>query len=340
MQHDVIYLTGAADDNAAPGLGIGLSSILERCSGEIRPYLVLDGVSDENLARFKALEDKYGVKIEYVQADRFKGLYRDAKQGSHISYVTYYRLSLQDYLPPEAKKAIWFDSDMLCLGDIRELWNEDLEGNPLGAVYDPVVTEVGAEGIEYKKIGIDLANGYFNAGLLLIDVDQWRAEQVGAQIRAHMQADPQFGRFRDQSRLNKYFEGRWKELSRRYNLQGRVIGLQSIPLKPFDPQAFQQALRDPLIVHFNGPCKPWQRRTLSPFKSDYRAAWRRSPWRNWHHSENMVSEMRWYFGDLRRHWRRLVWLKRHIPKKSAKSDRYLVFEVLQIIVTVGSYLVA
>lgn len=309
---DAIYLTGAADDNAAPGLGIGLSSVLERCSGEIRPYLVLDGVSEANLARFKALEIRHNVKFEYVDPEPFKKLYRDAKQGGHISYVAYYRLSLPDYLPQEARRAIWFDSDMLALGDIRELWNEDLENQPLGAVYDPVLTEVGAEGVEYEKIGIDPALGYFNSGLLLIDLDQWRAESIGSHIRAHMKADPNFGRFRDQSRLNKYFAGRWKELPRRYNLQSRVIGVQSIPLKPADPDAFRAALRDPMIVHFNGPCKPWQRRTLNPFKPTYRAAWKRSPWHDWKPSQNLIFETRWFVGDLRRYWRRFVWLKRNM----------------------------
>ncbi len=316
-QMDTIHVTAASDDRMAAGLGIGLFSMFRRTKTPIHAHLVLDNISPINLERFALLDKQFDHQITIIKPD-FKDDYASAKTGTHVNKVAYYRLNMGEYMQ-DVERVIWFDSDMLCLGDIQPLWTEDLEGLPIGAVNDPASIEVTAEGIEYEKIGLQKTDPYFNSGLLLVDLNQWRSLGTKERVLRHMSEDPNFGRFRDQSRLNYFFAKQWKELPEKYNVQARVVGLQS-PLPPSDPDAFHEALVDPVIVHFNGPCKPWQIKMLSPYKKAYRREWMRSPWRDWSEkSSDPIREWRWFLGDLRRHWRRWLWIRGEINKRHSSA---------------------
>lgn len=306
MVGSTIFLTAVADDRMVAPLGITLTSILERSRASYDITVVLDNVGQADIDKLKKLGETFGQTIRLVEPE-FKQLYSNAKSNQWVTKAAYYRIHMADFLPKEAKKAIYLDCDILCLGDLEELWNESLDGHAVAAVYDPTVTEVTDLGLEYELIGTDLKDGYFNSGVLVVDVEQWRAENVAANISKHVQDFPKFGRFHDQSRLNAYFTRRWKRLPLRYNLQARMMGIQLPGLEPTNEGVLRDSISNPMLVHFNGPCKPWQGRLLNPFKRDYIEVWRRSLWSDWHPKQKALEELRWHFGDLRKHWRQLRW---------------------------------
>jgi len=304
-------------------LGITLTSILEKASGPFDITVVLDGVGSADRKKLEELGHSFGQTIRLIEPD-FKGLYTNAKSNQWVTKAAYYRLHMADYLPSEAKRAIYIDSDILCLGDLRELWNEPLNGFPLGAVSDPTVTEPTELGLEYELIGTGRYDGYFNSGVMVVDLDQWRVEHVAEKIAKHIHDYPKFGRFHDQSRLNAYFARRWQPLPLRYNLQARMMGIQLPGMEPTDPKVLAESIANPSLVHFNGPCKPWQHRLVNPFKKDYVAVWKRSLWRDWHPKQRMLEEMRWHFGDLRKHWRQLRWCNQ---MRKAAVPQYAVVDL-------------
>lgn len=308
---DAVYLVVVADDRFVAPLGITLTSIFQRTSGPIDVSVVLENASPEDRQKLSRLAEEYGHQLRLIEPE-FSDRYRNAKSNQWVTKAAYYRLHLGDFLPPEAKRAIYVDSDILCLSDLRRLWNEPLDGKPLAAVQDPTVTEETDLGLEYELIGIGRHDGYFNSGVMVADVEQWRRERVPERILEHIEAVPKFGRFHDQSRLNAYFARRWKPLPLRYNLQARMMGIQLPGLEPTDPRTLSSSLADPVLVHFNGPCKPWQARLLNPFKKDYLQTWKESPWSDWRarRERPLVGEWRWFFGDLRRHWRQYHWCQK------------------------------
>ena len=78
-------------------------------------------------------------------------------------------------LYPQYNKAIYLDSDIVVLGDIAELYNQDLGDNLIAAAPDDVIqtTKVFQEYAE-KVVGVADYRNYFNAGILLMNLDEFR----------------------------------------------------------------------------------------------------------------------------------------------------------------------
>ena len=93
-----------------------------------------------------------------------------------MTSTTYHRLLLPRLVPREVTRAIWLDCDLLVTTDLVRLWETDLGGCHLLAVRDPVVPLVSSRyGIRrWRELGIAPDAPYFNAGVMLLDVDRWR----------------------------------------------------------------------------------------------------------------------------------------------------------------------
>ena len=141
--------------------------------------------------------------------------FRIHASSSHISLVTYYRCMLADYLPASLHRVIYLDSDLLVTGSLAPFWQMPMQGAPVAAVVDAAADDH----TRYKVLCYPEADSYFNAGVLLIDLDWWRANNVGQRCIDYYRAHPERIRFNDQDLLNSLFHGQvcWAPL--RYNAQ-------------------------------------------------------------------------------------------------------------------------
>lgn len=85
-------------------------------------------------------------------------------------------------MKPEIERGIILDTDMIALGDIKELWDVDLKGRVCGAV--PIYN---LTSMEYLReitniIGIKLKHIYMNMGTLLVDFKKWRETDMLAKL--------------------------------------------------------------------------------------------------------------------------------------------------------------
>src|SRR5690606_10417736 len=93
--------------------------------------------------------------------------------------VVYARLLIAQLLPQEVGRAIYLDCDMMVRWPVESLFEMDMDGKPLAAVQDPLATWViGQRDIRDKTDIFDTALPYFNSGMLLIDLDQWRKKDI------------------------------------------------------------------------------------------------------------------------------------------------------------------
>lgn len=88
-------------------------------------------------------------------------------------------------------------------------------------------------------------NKYFNAGVLLANGPVWRDLDISARALRLLSEDPEFCHYGDQSALNAVIAGNWLELSPAWNWQANSRYDFLIPT------------RNPRLVHFTGPIKPW-----------------------------------------------------------------------------------
>ena len=83
------------------------------------------------------------------------------------------RLFIGTLLPKTVKRVLYLDCDTVVVQSIGNLWNLDLKGHVAGAVMEPTIYQV-----VKQEIGLKEQDPYFNSGVLLIDLERWRADGV------------------------------------------------------------------------------------------------------------------------------------------------------------------
>lgn len=76
----------------------------------------------------------------------------------------FYRFLVAPTLASMTDRVLYLDGDMMCRGNMTPLWTMDLTG------FDAAVVTDRREESNAKRVG---TSKYFNAGMMLINVDQW-----------------------------------------------------------------------------------------------------------------------------------------------------------------------
>lgn len=155
-----------------------------------------------------------------------------------ITRTAYARLFLGEFLPEDVERVVYVDCDVMFERDIGELWSTDLAGYALGAVDNRYWEDPKRH---QDRLGLTTPS-YFNSGVLLVDLAQWREEGVGARALAFARDAGERLTLHDQDALNGALHGGWKELPLHWNTW--VIH----PELRADSQA---------VFHFMGAPKPW-----------------------------------------------------------------------------------
>jgi lipopolysaccharide biosynthesis glycosyltransferase len=129
------------------------------------------------------------------------------------------------------------------------------------------------------SLGIDDAARYFNAGVLVVNLDQWRRERATDNLVRFVTSREALSWF-DQDALNSVFAGRWKPLHPRWNAMNSLWTWPDLAADIFGTAAVREATSNPGILHFEGPSlsKPWHYLCPHPWRSEYRSTLVRTPW--------------------------------------------------------------
>jgi lipopolysaccharide biosynthesis glycosyltransferase len=190
---------------------------------------------------------------------------------AHYSIDNYTRLWMADFFPASVGKVLYLDSDMIVAGDIGGLWRADLGEAILGAVTIPGSTRCAAFGIPEDY-------GYFNSGVLVVDLARWRQENIFAQLLEYLGANSDKIVDADQDVLNACLYDRRLALPYIYN----AISPFFFDYHPMGmSEAEIAAVRDQArIIHFNGASKPWSYLCRHPRRADYWRYLARTEWRD------------------------------------------------------------
>lgn len=217
-----ITIVAATDNFYAILLAALIKSIeVNHVSGElIHFYIIDDGISEKNIQMITGSANPAMFKLHWQKTKDV--VPKDVKiptDKSAFPITTYMRLFAPYIIPADTKKMLYLDVDMIVMKDISELWNTDLQGHLFAAAQD-LCEIVGSDwgGIpNYKELGIDPASKYFNAGLLLVDPIQWRAQDISNKVITAINVNMDSVNFADQYGLNVVLHGQWLELDRRWN---------------------------------------------------------------------------------------------------------------------------
>ena len=171
----------------------------------------------------------------------------------YISSAALLRIYALDALAQHYQHVAYLDSDVfLRWGKLSDLTRLSFDGAPLAAVRDRAHWGAEVEQWVARKYLPSLPEGarsrYFNSGVLIINSDVYAAQEVSSRALHFLEHHPDICHYGDQSALNAAINGNWAELSPSWNWQANTRYDFMIPA------------RDPRIVHFTGPVKPWKDR--------------------------------------------------------------------------------
>ena len=138
---------------------------------------------------------------------------------------------------------------MVVTQSLHDLFNLDMRGYPVAAVQDSVLART-----EWKH-PIDLhTTPYFNSGMLLADLVQWREHNIAAQLLKTAACLNEAVLYGDQCFLNTVFRNSWLELNESWNFQtGAVEYFQKRNLG----EVFPKPDTVPPVIHYTTRAKPW-----------------------------------------------------------------------------------
>jgi lipopolysaccharide biosynthesis glycosyltransferase len=250
----------AIDESYVRPLCVALTSLAASCApvlGQLRVVLVYEELSAYALQTVQRTAKSLRLLLRAIQLPERMPDYAPSRWSS----ATYLRLSIPSLLSDE-KFALYLDTDVLILGDLTPLLTTDLQTACVGAVRDSLSPTVGQSVLPgWKELGMREGSEYFNAGVMLINLEAWREQQVAARCRDLLLAYPQYITHPDQDALNYVLRDSWVRLDSLWNVFA-ASALEKIGWLDFsDDGSRARRLHDDegraRILHYAGP-KPWE----------------------------------------------------------------------------------
>lgn len=236
-------------------------------------YTNLDGKEQEKLKQFV---ENNNNEISFYKVDTTNMIFPNVTS-HYISSEAYLRVLVGNYLPKSISKILYLDSDMVVLGSIKELYDTDIEGQMLAAIYDANIMGYSER---INRLGIPANNGYFNSGVMLLNMEYWRNKDIAKKSLDYIRNNANRIYNHDQDVLNVLAIGMWRPISFKWNMLN-VFFLKNPPIPIGHNADLKQSLNDVRIAHFSGPIKPWIAWERHPYHSEYYKYLKMTPWKNY-----------------------------------------------------------
>lgn len=254
----------SCNDNYVMPLKVMLYSFFESnpSSEPHHIYMLHSDLSGQGDEAVRAMVEGLGGVYHSISVD--PDSYSGADTRIHISKETYYRLLASEYLPSDVRRILWLDADMIVRKPLDALYDADLEGNWAAACgYGPLMQQLIHDNAE--SIGLSDPDMYFNAGVMLYDLDKCREVDFMAMQQEFFSKGLKL-LFPGQDLVNTLFDGHVKMMD--YRLYNSMIHC----IDGEDDLAYAE--ENAAIVHYPGQAKPWKFNDIH-FSGEWEKAFRR-----------------------------------------------------------------
>lgn len=205
-------------------------------------------------------------KFYDVDAAKFQELPEISNDGKvEITRGMYYRLMLTLLLPKDIKRVLYLDGDVIVTAPLLDFYNTNLIDKAVAAIHDDAVENEAT----FSRLDLPADNGYFNSGVLLINLEYWREHDVGKQAIDFIANNTAKCKYLDQDALNIVCAGKVAWASKRYNTMTYVYNKMLRDKEPLSPEQLEAAT-DPAIIHYSSRKKPWCVECAHPLRNVWR----------------------------------------------------------------------
>lgn len=269
------------NDKFVPQVAAGITSVCEnnKNTKNITFYLMSLKISSKNKKKLKNYVESYNRKIVIIELnnlERFFNFNFDTKGWNSIVLA---RLLLDKLLPSNVSKILYLDGDTIVRGSLEELWNTNMGKCAIGASIEPTIDRK-----RIKILGMD-EYPYYNAGVLLVNLENWRKNKIGDKIIEFYKSNDGNLFANDQDAINGSQKGNIYTLSPKYNYYNiydqysykflkRLMG----KIDYIDKSMYLDAVKNPTIIHYLGEERPWRIGNRHKYRDDYIKYLDMTPW--------------------------------------------------------------
>lgn len=213
MKMDILY---QFNEKYAPYAGVSITSLFSnnQQAEEIVVWILGEDLTNGSKERLKRLAEQYRQRISFVDTtaliEQMKKLQMPTYRGSYAANM---RLFLPEVLDACISKILYLDADTIVDSNIQDLFELNIGECPLAMALDSL-------GKAHKKdIGLEKQDYYYNSGVILFQMQEWRKQKLTEKIVAHVQQVRAHYPAPDQDLLNVVCKGRVFRLPPNYNFQ-------------------------------------------------------------------------------------------------------------------------
>ena len=217
-------------------------------------YVLHTDVAQEWFDGIQQKLDKLACRIfsVHISEDVFEG----NKTLAHISSSSsYFRLMIPRLI--KQKRVLYLDADIIVNDSLESFFNSDLNGAPLGVVKDYGL----GEHFPFSYLDASISRNYFNSGVLLIDCEKWRQENLVEILLDKAKAHSEEVLYGDQCILNMVLRERAKYYGLKENFQ--INYNENLKFSNSTDNVSVEFV--PTIIHYAAKHKPWDTQNLNLF---------------------------------------------------------------------------
>ena len=234
----------------------------------VKVFILFSSLSERTKKEIAASLNPDKLILNWIEVNQDKFL--ELKISGHISIDTYYRLLIEEKFP-DFDRVIYLDADLIVNRCICKLWKANFNGKPLLAV--PNASRLsgfvsGERGLpSYKILGIPPNTKTFNAGVLILNLRLWRRDDISAKVIEYLKQYHEYVLWWDQDGLNAILYDTWEPLPAVWNVMtNHLATFSSWEDSLLSKYVYRSVRRNPGIVHYSGPLKPWLPDYAGPFQ--------------------------------------------------------------------------
>lgn len=268
------------NDAYAPHAAVVMESVIRNASSKVS-FIIMYFADELNGSIRTTLKDHFESRLgslEFCSVDvSYKRKFEGIQYSKALTVNTFLRLLVPDLLPHESN-LIYLDCDLLVLDDIYQLMKrsdssysvnavpEHYPSNRLGELQakttmsEDEARSLRQEALQYDKkkyLGMDTKSSYFNAGVLIMNLNLWKQERLLDKVIAFLKEHP-LAHSGDQDALNGVLDGKYGVLPLWWNVHPYVYNLNEYTSN-FTADELKHAKDSPSVIHFAG-YKAWQYR--------------------------------------------------------------------------------
>lgn len=294
-----MHIVCCTDHNYIMPSGVMICSVCENNSGsEITFHIISNSsVTEQDKHVLNEIIYKYGNKSAYYEMDKINDCFFVGGEGqnSHITtLVSYYRLFLVNLLPDNVDRVLYLDGDIIVRGSLTEVYNIEMKDAAVAAIPDAGQWDLQ----RYDLLGYPSDLGYFNAGVLLINIDYWRKNNLLKDFIEFATTYPERLKCHDQDILNYTLRNAKVSLPIKYNLQNGFMYKELVIDEKYREE-LNEAISNPVVLHYSARVKPWFKYCGHPYKEEFFKYRALTPWKR----DKLINDN----PDLRQKVRRLCY---------------------------------